>query len=140
MEPPDGDQDIHSSEPVFLDGLLGEKSIPEIEKKPKYVIEFAMSPCPIKCSFLTRNRLFIPCRQLPYSLTNRDALPPQTSYDVHKSEIFNSFIHCRIDVSKNQFHSGIDFSEVMDFVESMPEVLKSLKTRAQADLYRAGSV
>ncbi len=31
MEPaPDGDQDIHSSEPVFLDGLWAEKAIPGI--------------------------------------------------------------------------------------------------------------
>jgi hypothetical protein len=34
MEPPDGDQDIHSSEPVFLDGLWDETSIPGIEKEP----------------------------------------------------------------------------------------------------------
>jgi hypothetical protein len=32
--------------------------------------------------------------------------------------------------SKNQFHNGIDFSQGIDTVESMPGVLKSLEIQA----------
>jgi hypothetical protein len=35
-----------------------------------------------------------------------------------------------IDVSKYEFHNGIDFLQVIDSVESMPGVLKSFKIRA----------
>jgi hypothetical protein len=37
-----------------------------------------------------------------------------------------------IDVSKNQFHTAFDFLQGIDSVESMPEIVKSLKIRAQA--------
>jgi hypothetical protein len=36
----------------------------------------------------------------------------------------------RIDASKNQFRLRIDFSQWIDFVESMPGILKSYKIQA----------
>ncbi len=44
-----------------------------------------------------------------------------------KSSIPSHEIHA----SKNQFHNGIDFSQEIDSLESMPGVLKSLKIQAQ---------
>jgi hypothetical protein len=46
-----------------------------------------------------------------------------------------------IDVYKNQFHKGIEFSQGADSVESIPGVLKSLKIRAldwENDIIRPG--
>jgi hypothetical protein len=36
-----------------------------------------------------------------------------------------------IDASNNQFHNGIDFSQGVDSVESMPRALQRLKNQAQ---------
>ncbi len=39
-----------------------------------------------------------------------------------------------MDASKNQSYNGIDFSQGIDSVESMPEVLKSYKILAQKEV------
>jgi hypothetical protein len=40
-----------------------------------------------------------------------------------------------VDASKNQIHNGIDFSQGIDSVVSMPGVLKSLKIQAQTKIF-----
>ncbi len=44
------------------------------------------------------------------------------------SKLFDSFT--RIDVSKNQLHNGIDFSQVIDSMELMAGLLNCLKIQA----------
>ncbi len=55
----------------------------------------------------------------------------RSTYDDDNSEILNFSHGIEIDVFKKQFHNGINFSQGIDPVESMPGVLNSLKIRAQ---------
>jgi hypothetical protein len=68
-------------------------------------IELAMSNKYV--NFWSRNRLFMPCWQLPYCFPCPSPFTQQ--YDDDNSKIFNSFTW--IDFSGNQFHRGIIFSQ-----------------------------
>ncbi len=106
---------------------VGEKSSPGIEQEPSME---SSRTYPRKFNFQSRNRLFIPCRQLLYCLrvgnvlTNRSAF----SHTQHMTMIIlkSSIPSHGIAASKNKFHNRIDSSQ-----ESIPGVLKSLKIRAQ---------
>jgi hypothetical protein len=66
------------------------------------------------------NRLFIPCRQLPYCFLAGNVLIGVFPHTQHSTAtILKSSIpsHTK-DVSKSQFHNGIDFSQGIDSVES----------------------
>jgi hypothetical protein len=79
-------------------------------------------PYPIKCLFLKQQSTF---HSLPTAII---------LFARWKSSITSH----GTDVSKNQFHKGIGFSQEIDSVESMPGILKTSKIRVQQTIVSGG--
>jgi hypothetical protein len=97
---------------------------------------------PYNVNFSSRNRLFILCRQLPYCYcvgnVSTNTPPPPHAQHIYKNnnyEIFNSFTWNRC--LKESIPRRNLFLTRIDYVKSMPGVLKKVKIQTLSYRYKS---